>query len=78
MIVDLLRNDLGRIAIPGSVKVKQLFNIEPYPTVHQMTSTIEAKLAASSNVWQWFEALFPCGSITGAPKVETMKYIKKN
>ncbi|PWU69209.1 aminodeoxychorismate synthase component I [Gracilibacillus dipsosauri] len=77
MIVDLLRNDLGRIAIPGSVKVKQLFNIEPYPTVHQMTSTIEAKLAASSNVWQWFEALFPCGSITGAPKVETMKYIKK-
>ncbi|QGH34177.1 aminodeoxychorismate synthase component I [Gracilibacillus salitolerans] len=74
MIVDLLRNDIGRIAKPGSVKVKSLFDIETYPTVHQMTSTIEANLE-TKKVYDWFQALFPCGSITGAPKVETMKYI---
>jgi para-aminobenzoate synthetase / 4-amino-4-deoxychorismate lyase len=77
MIVDLLRNDLGRIAQPGSVHVPKLFDIEQYPTVHQMTSTIEAKLDTSLTVWNWFEALFPCGSITGAPKVETMKIISE-
>ncbi|WP_163536530.1 aminodeoxychorismate synthase component I [Gracilibacillus sp. YIM 98692] len=75
MIVDLLRNDLGRIAKPGSVQVKKLFEIETYPTVHQMTSTIEAELEDHQTIFNWFEALFPCGSITGAPKVETMKYI---
>ncbi|SER79386.1 para-aminobenzoate synthetase / 4-amino-4-deoxychorismate lyase [Gracilibacillus ureilyticus] len=75
MIVDLLRNDLGRIAKPGSITVKSLFEIEQYPTVHQMTSTIEAVLEEDKTVWDWFEALFPCGSITGAPKVETMKQI---
>ncbi|MFD2657002.1 aminodeoxychorismate synthase component I [Gracilibacillus thailandensis] len=74
MIVDLLRNDLGRIAKPGTVKVERLFDIETYPTVHQMTSTISATLEKNT-VFDWFQALFPCGSITGAPKVETMKYI---
>ncbi|UOQ85275.1 aminodeoxychorismate synthase component I [Gracilibacillus salinarum] len=74
MIVDLLRNDLGRIAKPGSVRVKSLFDIESYPTVHQMTSTITAELETNT-IYEWFRALFPCGSITGAPKVETMKYI---
>ncbi|SFM39614.1 para-aminobenzoate synthetase / 4-amino-4-deoxychorismate lyase [Gracilibacillus orientalis] len=74
MIVDLLRNDMGQIAKPGTVQVKSLFDIETYPTVHQMTSTIEASLE-KMKVYDWFKALFPCGSITGAPKVETMKYI---
>ncbi|WP_208588995.1 aminodeoxychorismate synthase component I [Gracilibacillus suaedae] len=74
MIVDLLRNDLGRIAKPGTVKVDRLFDIETYPTVHQMTSTISATLEKNT-VFDWFQALFPCGSITGAPKVKTMKYI---
>ncbi|WP_018930883.1 aminodeoxychorismate synthase component I [Gracilibacillus lacisalsi] len=74
MIVDLLRNDIGRIAKPGTVNVTSLFDVETYPTVHQMTSTIEASLERMK-VYDWFQALFPCGSITGAPKVETMKYI---
>lgn len=74
MIVDLLRNDLGQIAKPGTVMVERLFDIESYPTVHQMTSTITATLE-TYDVFNWFKALFPCGSITGAPKVETMKYI---
>lgn len=74
MIVDLLRNDLGRIAKSGTVHVESLFDIETYPTLHQMTSTITAELEKNS-VFDWFRALFPCGSITGAPKVETMKYI---
>ncbi|MDX8044699.1 aminodeoxychorismate synthase component I [Gracilibacillus sp. S3-1-1] len=74
MIVDLLRNDIGRIAKPGTVNVTSLFDVETYPTVHQMTSSITAQLE-TSKVFDWFQALFPCGSITGAPKVETMKYI---
>lgn len=74
MIVDLLRNDIGQIAKPGTVEVTSLFDVETYPTVHQMTSTIEASLE-TMRVYDWFQALFPCGSITGAPKVETMKYI---
>ncbi|MBN8236208.1 aminodeoxychorismate synthase component I [Halobacillus kuroshimensis] len=77
MIVDLLRNDLGRLAVPGSVRVPALFEIETYPTVHQMTSTVTGELPASFTMYQVFEALFPCGSITGAPKVRTMEYIQK-
>ena len=77
MIVDLLRNDLGRIARPGTVRVPRLFDIESYPTVHQMTSTIEAELKNNTTVYEWFQALFPCGSVTGAPKASTMKYIKE-
>nr|WP_263323131.1 aminodeoxychorismate synthase component I [Neobacillus sp. Marseille-Q6967] len=75
MIVDLLRNDLGMIAEPGSVKVEKLFNIEHYPTVHQMTSTILAKVSEDMKLVDIFKALFPCGSITGAPKISTMKVI---
>ncbi|WP_213423432.1 aminodeoxychorismate synthase component I [Bhargavaea massiliensis] len=77
MIVDLLRNDLGRIAKTGSVEVPKLFEIERYPTVHQMTSTVEADLEAGSDLIDVFGALFPCGSITGAPKVSTMELISK-
>ncbi|MGP4068650.1 aminodeoxychorismate synthase component I [Halobacillus sp. B29] len=77
MIVDLLRNDLGRIALPGSVHVPELFEVETYPTVHQMTSTIKGQLDDSFSMWEVFQALFPCGSITGAPKVRTMEYIRE-
>lgn len=75
MIVDLLRNDISRLAKRGSVKADPLFTVETYPTVHQLTSTIEAQLDKETTVLEWFQALFPCGSITGAPKISTMKYI---
>ncbi|HET9644297.1 MAG TPA: aminodeoxychorismate synthase component I [Burkholderiaceae bacterium] len=75
MIVDLLRNDLGRIAELGSVKVPELFRVEPYATVFQMTSTIEARRRESVGMAQVLRALFPCGSITGAPKHRTMEWI---
>ena len=76
MIVDLLRNDLGRIASPGSVRVQSLFDLEPYPQVWQMTSTIEAD-APDANLWQVLQALFPCGSVTGAPKIAAMQHIQR-
>ncbi|HEV2706413.1 MAG TPA: aminodeoxychorismate synthase component I [Pyrinomonadaceae bacterium] len=76
MIVDLLRNDLGRVAETGSVHVPTLFAIERYPTVFQMTSTVAARLTASATLEEIFAALFPCGSVTGAPKVSTMRLIK--
>lgn len=75
MIVDLLRNDLGIIAEPGTVDVQKLFEIEHYPTVHQMTSTITAKVSDDIQFVDIFQALFPCGSITGAPKISTMGII---
>ncbi|SER05594.1 para-aminobenzoate synthetase / 4-amino-4-deoxychorismate lyase [Virgibacillus subterraneus] len=75
MIVDLLRNDLGMIAKPGSVKVPRLYSIEKYPTVYQMTSTVTAEIKDGTKILDIFNALFPCGSITGAPKVSTMKII---
>ncbi|OHX53267.1 aminodeoxychorismate synthase, component I [Planococcus salinarum] len=75
MIVDLLRNDMSRLAKKGTVKVDRLFEVETYPTVHQMTSTIEAELAPELDILDWFKALFPCGSITGAPKISTMHTI---
>ncbi|MDR2633607.1 MAG: aminodeoxychorismate synthase component I [Treponema sp.] len=77
MIVDLLRNDLGRIAKTGSVQVSQLFSIETHPTVHQMTSQIEADLPEGTSLYGIFKALFPCGSITGAPKISTMRIIDR-
>ena len=77
MIVDLLRNDLGQIAEAGSVVVDQLFEIEQYPTVWQMTSTITAKTKPETTIIDLFKALFPCGSITGAPKISTMKIISE-
>ena len=75
MIVDLLRNDLGRIAQTGSVKVPELFAIEPYSTVFQMTSTVQARLRPGVGFADVVRAAFPCGSITGAPKHHTMQLI---
>lgn len=77
MIVDLLRNDISRIAKVGSVRVPELFTIETYATVHQMTSLIEAELLENLRIADIFKALFPCGSITGAPKLSAMKTIRQ-
>lgn len=74
MIVDLLRNDLGRVAQNGSVKVERLFDIEAYPSVWQMVSEISAEVA-DADFAAILHALFPCGSITGAPKVRAMQII---
>ncbi len=76
MIVDLLRNDLGRIAVTGSVTVPELFSVERYRTVLQMTSTITATAREDIGLAQVFEALYPCGSITGAPKRRTMQLLQ--
>jgi len=75
MIVDLLRNDLGRIAKTGTVKADKLFEIETHRTLHQMTSEISAELE-TTGLYEIFNAIFPCGSITGAPKISTMKIIE--
>jgi para-aminobenzoate synthetase / 4-amino-4-deoxychorismate lyase len=75
MIVDLLRNDLGRIAKTGSVRVPDLFTIEPYATVFQMTSTVQAQVEPHVRLPAMLRALYPCGSITGAPKHRTMQII---
>jgi para-aminobenzoate synthetase/4-amino-4-deoxychorismate lyase len=75
MIVDLLRNDLGRLAKFGTVRTEELFAVERYPTLWQMTSTVTAELRDGVDFEQIFRALFPCGSITGAPKVRAMQLI---
>ena len=75
MIVDLMRNDLSRVAMPGSVRVSDAFAVETYPTVHQMVSTIRATLAPGLGAIDMIRALFPCGSITGAPKIRAMELI---
>lgn len=77
MIVDLLRNDLSRIGLQGSVRVKDLFAIHTYPTLHQMVSTIQAKLPRHYGIIEILRALFPCGSITGAPKYKTTTIISE-
>ncbi|MDA8414486.1 MAG: aminodeoxychorismate synthase component I [Desulfobacteraceae bacterium] len=77
MIVDLVRNDLARIAETGSVAVPALFDIETYPTVHQMTSTVTARIRPEAGLCDIFRALFPCGSVTGAPKRRTMQIIRE-
>ena len=77
MIVDLLRNDLGQISKAGSVEVTKLFDIEKHPTLFQMTSEIQSELEDDITLYDVFKAIFPCGSITGAPKVSTMKVIKE-
>ncbi len=77
MIVDLLRSDLGKLALPGTVRVSELFALERYPTVWQMTSTIEAEIPPDTTLTDIFRALFPCGSVTGAPKIETMRHIAR-
>ena len=75
MIVDLLRNDIGRVAVTGSVRVSELCALERYPTVWQLTSRIDATLRPETSLWDLLRAVFPCGSVTGAPKVRTMEII---
>ncbi|AUX68667.1 aminodeoxychorismate synthase, component I [Porphyrobacter sp. HT-58-2] len=75
MIVDLMRNDLSRVAAPGSVHVDAPFAVESYPTVHQMVSTVRARLADGKGAMDLVRALFPCGSITGAPKIRAMELL---
>ena len=77
MIVDLLRNDLGKVAVPGSVRVSSLFDLERFETVWQMTSTVEATLIDGTSLIDLMTALFPCGSVTGAPKIRTMQIIRE-
>ena len=77
MIVDLLRNDLGRIARTGSVAVPALFDVRRYGAVLQMTSTVQAALRPDATLADVFDALYPCGSITGAPKRRTMEIIRE-
>ena len=76
MIVDLIRNDLGKIAQTGSVVVDQLFQVEEYPTVYQMVSEVSARVPDRS-LYRTLEALFPCGSVTGAPKIRAMEIINR-
>ncbi|ESZ49199.1 aminodeoxychorismate synthase component I [Mesorhizobium sp. RSR565B] len=75
MIVDLLRNDISLISEVGTLEVPELFRIESYPTVHQMVSRVRAKLLPDLGIRQIFGALFPCGSITGAPKIRAMEIL---
>lgn len=75
MIVDLLRNDMARVCQPRSVQVKSLFDVMHLPTVEQMTSTIEGKTRDNATLVDVFKALFPCGSVTGAPKRQAMQHI---
>ncbi|MES2016616.1 MAG: aminodeoxychorismate synthase component I [Pseudomonadota bacterium] len=77
MIVDLLRNDLGRIAVTGTVDVPALFDVQRYSSVLQMTSTVRAQLRPDAALGEIFRALYPCGSITGAPKRRTMEIIRE-
>ena len=76
MIVDLLRNDLGKVSVPGTVRVPRLFDVERYATLFQMTSTIESICRPDTGLVDLFSALFPCGSVTGAPKISAMKMIR--
>ncbi|ABG33131.1 aminodeoxychorismate synthase component I [Roseobacter denitrificans] len=76
MIVDLLRNDVSKLAKVGSVKVPDLFKVETYATLHQMTSRVTAQILPGTTLHDIFEALFPCGSITGAPKIRAMQIIR--
>ena len=75
MIVDLLRNDISRVSVPGTVKVPELFDVQTFATVHQMVSRVRAQLAPDQGLAEIFRALFPCGSITGAPKIRAMEII---
>ena len=77
MIVDLLRNDISRLSRVGTVKVPALFAVESYSTVHQMTSTVTGELAAPATLPGLMAALFPCGSVTGAPKIRAMEIIRE-
>ncbi|MEJ1970614.1 MAG: aminodeoxychorismate synthase component I [Rhizomicrobium sp.] len=77
MIVDLVRNDIGRLALIGSVEAREMFAVETYPTLHTMVSTVTAQLRPATRVEQIVRALFPCGSITGAPKIRAMQIIRE-
>lgn len=77
MIVDLLRNDLARVARTGSVEVPRLFDIEHYPTVHQMVSEVTATLRSGFDAIDVLETIFPCGSVTGAPKIAAMHALRQ-
>ncbi len=77
MILDLIRNDLGRVAETGTVSVRDQFAVETYPTLHQMTSTASCRLKQSASFEDVIRALFPCGSITGAPKIRSMEIIRE-
>jgi len=76
MIVDLLRNDLSRLCVPGSVDVPELFALETYPTLHQMPSQVTGQLKENIGWTDIFQSLFPCGSVTGAPKIRAMEIIE--
>ncbi|MCW0197071.1 aminodeoxychorismate synthase component I [Sphingopyxis sp.] len=75
MIVDLIRNDLSRVAVPGTVTVPELFRVESFPTIHQLVSDVSAALPEGAGAADVLRAAFPCGSITGAPKVRAMEII---
>ncbi len=77
MIVDLLRNDLGRLCEMGTVETTSLFDVETYETLHQMTSSINGELRGDVTLSDLFTSLFPCGSVTGAPKIRTMEIIRE-
>ena len=77
MIVDLIRNDLSRISEIGTVNVTQLYGVESYPTLHQMTSTIVGNLRSGLTTFEILKSLFPCGSVTGAPKIRAMEIIRE-
>lgn len=77
MIVDLLRNDMSRVSELGSVKVPELFRVETYRTLHQMTSRITSRVVPGTTLSDLFEALFPCGSVTGAPKIRSMEILSE-
>ena len=76
MIVDLMRNDMGRIAETGSVSVPELFRVETYPSLHTMVSVVKAKLRRGVGIAELIKAIFPCGSVTGAPKIRAMQVIR--
>ena len=77
MIVDLLRNDLGVVSQTGSVEVPNIFTVEKYETLFQMTSTVKSRLKENLSLYRFFSAIFPSGSVTGAPKIRTMQIIKE-